>query len=134
MLGERSIWDLSKTAFFCSDKFSAGSVLKSYDWANKIKHRCVISDFQSKIEKDVFEILLNGESPLIWVIARGMFDNAPVKLRGHIDVGRLLIVSPFDIKIKRPHRGLAFERNQFIVDNAAEIVFAHIYWVVCWSG
>ena len=129
MLGDNSIWDLPKTAFLCSDKFSAGSVLKSYDWAAEMKRlgRCVMSGFQSKLESDVFELLLKGDSPLIWVLARGMFDRAPVKLREHITSGRLLIVSPFESAIKRIHRGLAFERNQFIVDNADEVVFAHIY-------
>jgi len=129
MLGEKSIWGLPKTAFLCSDKFSAGSVLKSYDWAAEMKRadRCVMSGFQSKLERDVFELLLNGKSPLIWVLARGIFDRAPLKLREHITAGRLLIVSPFDSAIKRPHRGLAFERNQFIVDNADEVVFAHIH-------
>ena len=94
MLGDESLWQLSKTAFLCSDKFSVGSVLKSYDWAGEMKHanRCVMSGFQSKLEKDVFELLLNGNSPLIWVLARGMLDHAPVKLREHITVGRLLIV------------------------------------------
>ena len=129
MLGKKSIWELPKTAFLCSDKFSAGSVLKSYDWAGEMKraNQCVMSGFQSKLERDVFEILLKGGSPLIWVIARGMFDRAPVKVREHVSSGRLLIVSPFDQAIKRPHRGLAFERNQFIVDNADEVVFAHIH-------
>ena len=129
ILGEKSIWELPKTAFLCSDKFSAGSVLKSYDWAGEMKcaNRCVMSGFQSKLESDVFEFLLKGNSPLIWVLARGMFDRAPVKLREHIESGRLLIVSIFENAIKRPHRGLAFERNQFIVDNADEVIFAHIY-------
>ena len=129
MLGDKAIWDLPKTAFLSSDKFSAGSVLKSYDWAEEMKRskRCVISGFQSKLEKDVLEILLKGESPIIWVLARGMFERAPVKLREHIDNGRLLVMSPFSMKIKRPHRRLAFERNQFIVNNADEVVFAHIY-------
>ena len=129
MLGDKSLWQLPKTAFLCSDKFSAGSVLKSYDWAGEMKrlNRCVMSGFQSKLESDVFELLLKGNSPLIWVLARGMFDRAPVKLREHIESGRLLIVSPFDQAIKRPNRNLAFERNQFIVDNAAEVVFAHIH-------
>lgn len=128
MLGNESIWELPKRAFFCSDKFSAGSVLKSYDWAEEMKRmgHCVISGFQSKLEHDVFELLLKGTSPIIWVIARGMFDSAPVKMRGHIASGRLLVVSPFDSAIKRPNRELALKRNQFIVDNSDEVVFAHI--------
>jgi hypothetical protein len=129
MLGEKSIWQLPKTAFLCSDRFSAGSVLKSYDWAAEMKRarRCVISGFQSKLERDVFDILLVGDSSLIWVLARGIYDRAPVKYREHITGGRLLIASPFADNIKKPHRGLAFERNQFIVDNADEVVFAHIH-------
>jgi hypothetical protein len=129
MLGEKSIWELPKTAFLSSDKFSAGSVLKSYDWAGDMKHqdRCVMSGFQSKLESDVFELLLNGNSPLVWVLARGILDRAPVKLREHVASGRLLIVSPFDIAIKRANRSLALERNQFVVDNADEVVFAHIH-------
>lgn len=128
MLGDKSLWELPKTAFFCSDKFSAGSVLKSYDWASEMKRteQCVISGFQSKIEKDVFDILLKGGSPLIWVLASGIFDREPSKLREHIKNGKLLIVSPFDKSIKRIHRGLAFERNQFIVNNADTVVFAHV--------
>ena len=129
ILGEKSIWDLPKTAFLCSDRFSAGSVLKTYDWTEEMKRieRCVISGFQSRLETDVFEFMLKGNSPLIWVLARGMLDRVPVKLREHIAVGRLLIVSPFSKAIKRTHRGLAFERNQFIVDSADDIVFAHIH-------
>jgi predicted Rossmann fold nucleotide-binding protein DprA/Smf involved in DNA uptake len=129
MMGDKSLWQLPKTACLCSDKFSAGSVLKSYDWAGEMKraNRCVMSGFQSKLESDVLDLLLKGNSPLIWVLARGMLDRAPKKLREHIEAGRLLIVSPFDQAIKRPHRGRAFERNQFIVDNADEVVFAHIH-------
>ena len=129
MLGEKSIWELPKTAFLSSSKFSAVSVLKSYDFASemKIAGRCVMSGFQSKLERDVFDFLLDGDSPLIMVLARGMFDPAPVKLRKHIASGRLLIVSTFDKRVKRPHRGLASKRNQFIVDNADEVVFGHIY-------
>jgi hypothetical protein len=48
-------------------------------------------------------------------------------LHEHLEKGKLLIVSPFDKSIKRMHRGLAFERNQFIADNADTLVFAHVH-------
>ena len=128
MLGEKSIWELPKTAFLSSSKFGPGSVLKSYDFASKMKlaGKCVISGFQSKLERDVLDLLLDGDSPLIMVHACGMPESAPVKLREHISSGRLLIVSPFDKRVKRVHRGLALQRNQFIVDNADEVVFAYM--------
>jgi predicted Rossmann fold nucleotide-binding protein DprA/Smf involved in DNA uptake len=128
MLGDAALWSLRKTAFLCSDKFSAGSVLKSYDWAADMKRqdRCVISGFQSRLEKDVFDILLGGTCPIIIALARGIYEHAPTKLRPFIDAGRLLVVSPFPENIKRPNRDLAFRRNQFIVNNSDEVVFAHI--------
>jgi len=113
----------------CSDSFSAGSILASYDWADEMVRRkqCVISGFQSRIEKDVFEILLKGTQPIITVLARGMYKKNPAEFpQSAIDNGRLLLVSPFPDTVKRPDRRLAQIRNQFIIDNADEVVFAHI--------
>jgi len=128
-LGNQELLKLPKIAFLSSDKFSAGSVLKSYDWATEMKwqNQCVISGFQSKIEKDVFDILLKGIQPIILVLARGLYKNAPTKYIPHIESGRLLVVSPFTGNIQRPNNNLASMRNQFIIDSADEIVFAHIY-------
>ena len=129
LLGNADIWRLPKTAYLCSDKYSAGSVLKSYDWATEMKRsgRCVISGFQSRLEKDVFEILLGGTQPTILALPHSMYAKPPARLKPHIDAGRLLLVSPFPAGIGRPNRDLAFARNQFIVDNADEVVFAHIH-------
>jgi predicted Rossmann fold nucleotide-binding protein DprA/Smf involved in DNA uptake len=129
MLGDKSIWELPKTAFLCSDKYSAGSVLKSYDWAAEMKRagRCVISGFQSKLEKDVFEILTEGGSPVILALARGIYEHKPAKYRERIEAGRLLIVSQFEKRFSHPNRSLAFERNRFIIESADETVFAHIH-------
>jgi predicted Rossmann fold nucleotide-binding protein DprA/Smf involved in DNA uptake len=129
MLGNSTLWSLHKTAFFCSDKFSAGSVLKCYDWASEMKRhgQCVISGFQSKLEKDVFDLLIDGMQPIIVALACSLYIKPPTKLKSHIDAGRLLLISPFASGIGRPNRSLAFRRNQFIVDHADEVVFAHIH-------
>ena len=128
-LGDKTLWSLPKTAFLCSDKFSAGSVLKCYDWAAEMKqqNRCVISGFHSKLEKDVFDILLRGSLPIILALASSIYEKPPTKLKPHVDSGRLLIISQFAPGIGRPNRELALQRNQFVVDNADEVVFAHIY-------
>jgi predicted Rossmann fold nucleotide-binding protein DprA/Smf involved in DNA uptake len=129
MLGNKEIWCLPKVAFLCSDKFSAGSVLKSYDWAAEMKRDgiCVISGFHSKLEKDALDILLGGIQPIVIALARSIYEKTPAALKTHIEVGRLLMVSPFPDGIGRPNRNTAFQRNQFVVDNADEIVFAHIH-------
>ena len=103
-------------------------MLKSYDWATEMRRngRCVTSGFQSKLEKDVYDLLFSGNQPIIIALARSIYDKPPATLRPHIDTGRLLMVSPFPAGIGRPNRNLAFKRNQFIIDNADEVVFAHI--------
>jgi hypothetical protein len=128
---DNEIWNLRKTAFLCSDKFSAGSVLKSYDWAAEMKRQgnCVMSGFHSKLEKDVFEILLKGDSPLIWVLAAGDPEHIFEKYKSHVEAGRLLIIPPPEGSrrynwLKRHE--YAHARNKFVVDNADEVVFAHI--------
>ena len=128
-LGNTDLWTLRKTALLCSMRFSAGSVLKSYDWATEMikENRCVISGFHSKLEKDVCDLLLRGNKSVIWVLARSMFKRTPPKLKSHIEAGRVLIVSQFPPGNEQRTRELATKRNQFVVDNADEIVFAHIY-------
>jgi predicted Rossmann fold nucleotide-binding protein DprA/Smf involved in DNA uptake len=128
-LGNSEIWSLQKFAFFCSSRYSASCVLRSYDWATEMKDvgLCVISGFHSYIEKDVFEILLNGTQPIILVLARSIYKKVPDRYVSHIESGRLLIVSPFPSGYHRPHSLNADIRNQFIVEHADEIVFAHIH-------
>lgn len=129
MLGNQEIWSLPKIAFLSSDKFSASSVLKSYDWANEMKKtgQCVISGFHSKLESDVLDILLAGTQPIVMVLARGMYSQVPPKLKQHIDANRLLLVSPYDQSFKWVNKSQAKKRNQLVIDNATEVVYAHIY-------
>ena len=86
-----------------------------------------MSGFHSKIEKDVFEILLTGTQPIILVLARSMYKKTPSKYKSHIESGRLLIISPFPIEINvHVNCFNAHLRNEFVIENAEEIVFAHI--------
>ena len=126
--GNKEHLQLPKTAFLSSDRFSAASVLKSYDWAAEMvkQKRCVISGFHSKMEKDVFEILLRGKQPIIWVLARGMFKRPKTRLKELVESGQLLIISQFDESITERTREQATIRNKFVIDNADEIVIAHI--------
>jgi predicted Rossmann fold nucleotide-binding protein DprA/Smf involved in DNA uptake len=128
MLGNRDIWALPKVAFLCSSRYSPGSVLKSYDWAEQMKRsgQCVISGFQSRLEADVMDILLTGTQPIIMALARGLYRQVPPKLRPHIESGRLLLVSPFDQSYRWVNSSQARRRNQMVVDNADSIVFAHV--------
>ena len=50
----------NKVAFLSSRKITASVVLKCYDWATGIRDtdQCVVSGFQSPLEKDVLAVYL----------------------------------------------------------------------------
>ena len=53
LLGNEMLLELKKTAFLCSRKIPASTVLKCYDWAiaQREAGNCIISGFHSQIEK-----------------------------------------------------------------------------------
>lgn len=123
--GKREILDNYKVGFICSRKVPANIILKTYDWAieQRDKGNCVISGFHSKIEKDVFELLLKGEQPIIWVLARGLRKRWDSEIMANIEKGRLLVVSPFNSEVKRITRETALERNKLVTEFADEMYF-----------
>lgn len=125
--GNKDIIKLYKTAFFCSRKCPAEIILKSLDWAKskKDKEECVISCFHSRIEKDVFDILLKGAQPLIMVLARGMKKRWPKEIKKAVKLERLLIMSPFDKKITYITQETANKRNEIMIDLADEVLLAY---------
>ena len=126
-LGNIELLKLPKVAFLSSDQFSASGAHKSHDWANemKLQNQCVISGFQSNLERDVFETLLKGAQPIIMALAQCIYDKPPLELKRHIDSGRLLIVSQFAPEHEHPTRKLAYARNRMILDLADSLVIAH---------
>jgi predicted Rossmann fold nucleotide-binding protein DprA/Smf involved in DNA uptake len=123
-LGNMKLLKLRKTAFLCSRKIPASVVLKCYDWAiaQRDQGNCVISGFHSKIEKDVFHYLLAGTQPIIMVLARGMIGKIEPELQSAINVGRLLMITPFAENVKRASAETAWTRNRFMVELADDVV------------
>lgn len=121
--GNREILNQYKIGFLCSRKVPANIILQTYDWAIKQRNEniCVVSGFHSKIEKDVFDILVKGTQPIVLVIARGMLKRFDKILLNLIDENRLLIISPFDSKITRSTSRTAKKRNQLIAEISDKI-------------
>ena len=126
-LGNRDILKLHKTAFLCSRKYPACIVLKSYDWAvrQRDEGRCVISGFHSTIEKDTFGYLIKGTQPVILVLARGLKKRWSKEVLDAIENERLLVVTPFDVAVKRVVRETAIKRNELMVQLAEEVLIAY---------
>ena len=126
-LGNRELLEAHKTAFLCSRSVSSPAMLRCYDWATEAcrSDGVVVSGFQSRIERDVLHFLLQGQKPLIVVIARRMYTVLASELQSAMDAGRLLIVSTAP-KATRASQTAADERNRYIAELADEIVFGYI--------
>lgn len=123
-LGNNELLQLKKTAFLCSRKIPAETVLKCYDWAiqQRKEGNCIISGFHSPIEKDVLHYLLKGNQPIIVVLARGLKEKLEKEFIEPLEKGRLLIVAPFEKNVKRVTEKTAEKRNKMMIELADEIV------------
>ena len=127
MQGNEEILKQNKTAFLCSRKVPASVVLKCYDWAveQREKGNCVISGFHSQLEKDVLHYLLKGKQPIIIALARGLKEKLEPELQKPMEEGRLLIISPFDKKVKRVTEQTAATRNKMMIELADNITIGY---------
>ena len=118
---------LHKTAFLCSRKCPADIVLKSYDWAIERRENgdCIISGFHSKIEKEVLHYLLKGSQPVILALARGLKKWLEPELKEALDNKRLLIITPFEEKVKRVTSETSARRNRLMTEIADEIFIVY---------
>lgn len=125
--GNKSLLENHKRGFFCSRKVNVGSILLVYAWATEQKHlsNCVISGFHSKVEKDVLRILLQGDQPLIMVLARGMYRRWDPRIKARLEAGNMLIISPFPDSVKKVTPGTCAIRNQLIIDLADRLVIGY---------
>ena len=94
-----------------------------YDWAVRVRNegRCVISGFSSKLERDVWDFLMQGSQPIILVLARRMYKRIPPDLQPLLDTNRLLIIST--ISATRQSKATALARNRYICELADDILF-----------
>lgn len=66
-----------------------------------------------------------GTQPVIMALARVMKEQIDTDLKSAVDAGRLLIVSPFEISVKRVTAETAEKRNRFMIELADEVVIGY---------
>jgi predicted Rossmann fold nucleotide-binding protein DprA/Smf involved in DNA uptake len=128
-LGNSDLLGLPKTALFCSARCPGSVILAAHDQAARWRDegRCIIGGFHSPVEKDCLHILLRGRQPIIMCVARAIERmRVSPALKGPMDDGRLLFLSPFASADRRVTKELAMHRNRFVAALADEIVFAYI--------
>lgn len=127
-IGDLHILENPLVAFFCSSKCPGQVILRIYDLARSFRDAgvTVISGFHSPMEKECFEFLLRGEQPIVICPARGIDGmRLPMKWRNGISENRLLLLSPFEPRLRRPTQALTEIRNRFVGMIADSILVAH---------
>ena len=115
-------------ALFCSVKCPGNLILKTYDLARQLRDAktAVISGFHSPMEKECLSLLLRGEQPIIWCLAKRLTPTRlPKEYANALSRGRLLMLSPFGEKIKRADEDTARIRNDFVAALANRVFVAH---------
>ena len=115
-------------ALFCSRKCPGKIIRKSHELAEDLRAKGipVICGFQTPVEKMCLEVLLKGEQAVVMCPARGVQGmRLPPEWAKGVEEGRMLIVSPFNAKQRRPTKSVAELRNRFVAAAADKIFFIH---------
>ena len=116
-IGNLDILTTNLLGVFCSIRCPGSIILKTYDCMRLLRDFgvAVVSGFHSPIEKDCLDILLKGTQPIVICPARGISRmRIPSGWKNPIDTGRLLVLSPFNEKQKRPTVSTAQRRNRIV--------------------
>lgn len=116
-LGNMELLKLRKTGFIASRRMATTDVIPTLDWAMEMSRQkdvAVVSGFQSPMEKDVLKFLLQGQCPIIIVLARGMYKQLPKDLQIPMNQNRLLIISNERQNIIRISEATAHKRNEYV--------------------
>ena len=125
-LGNIDLLKQPMTAFLAPSKIAPESVLPTLDWATEMAQtgRVIVSGFSSKLETDVWDVLVRNGSPIVEVKVTNKYKQIPSKYRHLLDNGQLLII--FLGIAPRLSRQSAPSRNAYVADLANEVVFPYI--------
>jgi len=127
-LGNLDILTRPLLGFFCATHCPGNVILRTYDLALALREVGVpvIGGFHTPMEKECLEVLLRGQQPVVICPARNIERlRMPTSWRKPYGEGRLLVLSPFVARQRRPTAVLAEHRNHFVAMLAAHIFVAY---------
>lgn len=128
VIGNLELLERPLLGFFCSMQCPGAVIVRSYDIARELRDRDVpvIGGFHSPMEKDCLDILLRGTQPVVVCPARGIERmRVPGTWRSGTAAGRILLLSPFPARQRRPTKALAEQRNRMVGALASRFLAAH---------
>lgn len=126
--GNAALLDDPIVALFSSVRIPGGAVVQAFDLARILagSARTVAGGFQSPIEREMLDILLAGSASVIICPARGIEGlRIPTRWERPLAESRLLLLSPFQSKIRRPTSALADRRNAVVAATATRLLILH---------
>jgi len=128
--GNKNIWFQRNDpllALFCSAKAPASVILQVHDLAQQWRagEVAIISGFHSPVEQECLTVLLRGPQPVIVCPARSLPRRLKREYKEPIEAGRLLLMSPFEEKVRRMTAATALTRNRFVAALADAVLIAH---------
>jgi predicted Rossmann fold nucleotide-binding protein DprA/Smf involved in DNA uptake len=127
-IGNLKILERRLLGFLCSTKCPGDAILQTYDLIRALRDASVtvIGGFHSPMEKECLDLLLRGKQPVVICPARSIVRlRLPTAWRRPLVEDRLLVLSPFEAKHRRPTAELAEQRNRFVAALSDEIFIAH---------
>lgn len=122
-IGNATLLERHLVAFLAPGRIATLSVMPTLEWATEVARRddvAVVSGWQSRLEREVLEVLLNGSCGIVLVLARDNYKNIPTIWQKPMAEGRLLIISV--CHQQRQNRQTASIRNERVVDMSTEVV------------
>ena len=130
MLGNAEILQSRKLAIFCSVRCPGKLILAAHDFCQELKNKkvTVAGGFHSPVERECLNILLRGFGSIIVSPARGLERmRVPTEHRTAMDQGRILYLSPFKNRERRPTAQMADFRNRFVAALADSVFVAYAH-------
>ena len=128
ILGDPRTLDGRLIGFFCSVRCPGDVILKTFDLARSLRDAdvTIVGGFQSPMEREFLNLLLRGSARVVVCPARGLGRmRIPGDWKEPIGDGRLVILSFFDDRIRRPTAATAAERNARVAALVDAILIAH---------
>jgi predicted Rossmann fold nucleotide-binding protein DprA/Smf involved in DNA uptake len=128
LLGCRERTPCRSLAVFCSRECPGRLILQTYDLAQALRQTelTVIGGFHSPLERECLTILLRGPVSVILVLARSLERmRRRAEYEPPLESGRLLLLSPFVDRPRRPTVQTALFRNHVVAALAEIVVVAH---------
>lgn len=126
--GNRDLLNRRLLGFFCSESLPGDAILSAYDLALALRDTgtTFIGGFQSAMEKEFLTFVLRGSASVVICPARGISRmRLPVPWRAPLEEGRLLLLSCFDDKARRPTKQTVAKRNALVAELAACLLVPH---------